>query len=210
MLAGFAIAWLYYIQRRGCRPRPPAHSGRSTCSSRISGISTNSTTRFSCGPPSRIGRFLWKDGDGAIIDGTIDGTAARRHASDAVASSSCRPGYVYHYAFAMLVGVAALLTWLTSGAGLPAGPRHEQPPFGRHVPAARRRAADCASEPRSASGTRAGSRSGRRSSRSQLSLLIWANFDKTRPASSSSKSTPGSGRSNTKWASTASRCCSSS
>ncbi len=65
----------------------------------------------------RLGRFLWKTGDGKIIDGFgPDGVTSvvlnvtRR----AVAMQS---GYLYHYAFAMLVGVAALITYLMFAGG---------------------------------------------------------------------------------------------
>jgi NADH-quinone oxidoreductase subunit L len=63
-------------------------------------------------PACAIGRFLWKGGDGAVIDGALAGTAAGvgRVTARVV---RLQTGYLYHYAFAMLVGVAALLTWLT-------------------------------------------------------------------------------------------------
>ena len=59
-----------------------------------------------------IGRMLWKGGDGAIIDGTIDGTAATvgRATGRVVKLQS---GYVYHYAFTMIIGVFVLMTlWI--------------------------------------------------------------------------------------------------
>jgi NADH-quinone oxidoreductase subunit L len=58
-----------------------------------------------------LGEGLWKTGDGKIIDGLgPDGVAAatRELASEA---SRLQTGYVYHYAFAMLIGVVALVTW---------------------------------------------------------------------------------------------------
>ena len=53
----------------------------------------------------------WQGGDGAVIDGAIDGTAAGvgRITGRVV---RLQTGYMYHYAFAMLIGVAGLLTWL--------------------------------------------------------------------------------------------------
>ena len=53
-----------------------------------------------------IGRFLWKGGDGAVIDGAIDGTAATvgRITGRVV---KLQTGYVYNYAFAMLIGFGA-------------------------------------------------------------------------------------------------------
>jgi NADH-quinone oxidoreductase subunit L len=68
-------------------------------------------------PAFAIGRFLWKRGDMGIIDGTIDGTAS------SVLWSTGRivrlqTGYVYHYAFAMLIGVAAFLTYFMFAGGV--------------------------------------------------------------------------------------------
>jgi NADH-quinone oxidoreductase subunit L len=58
-----------------------------------------------------LGDGLWKTGDGVIIDGLgPDGISAatRELAREA---SRLQTGYVYHYAFAMLIGVVALITW---------------------------------------------------------------------------------------------------
>ncbi|MBI5165085.1 MAG: NADH-quinone oxidoreductase subunit L [Magnetospirillum sp.] len=62
-------------------------------------------------PAFRLGRGLWKGGDGALIDGVgPDGVAA---ATRVIAARVARAqsGYLYHYAFAMLIGVAAFVTW---------------------------------------------------------------------------------------------------
>ncbi len=62
-----------------------------------------------------LGYFLWKKGDGWLIDGFgPDGIAAR--VQDITRRTvRLQTGYVYHYAFAMLLGVAALLTWMMLG-----------------------------------------------------------------------------------------------
>ena len=62
-------------------------------------------------PAMCLGRMLWKIGDGKIIDGLgPDGIAAR--VLDVTRGAvRLQTGYVYHYAFAMLVGAAALVTW---------------------------------------------------------------------------------------------------
>ena len=59
----------------------------------------------------RLGRILWKWGDGAIIDGLgPDGVSARiLDATRGVVR--LQSGYIYHYAFAMLMGAALLVTW---------------------------------------------------------------------------------------------------
>ena len=70
-------------------------------------------------PAFRLGRFLWKVGDGTVIDGIgPDGIAARVLE---VTRSVVRvqTGYVYHYAFAMLIGVALLITYFMFASGAP-------------------------------------------------------------------------------------------
>ena len=62
-------------------------------------------------PAFYLARGLWLDGDGAIIDGIgPDGIAAAAR-NIAGRASRLQSGYLYHYAFAMLVGVVALVTW---------------------------------------------------------------------------------------------------
>ena len=68
-------------------------------------------------PAVRCGMLLWTRGDKGVIDHYgPDGLSA------AVARLSGRlvqlqTGYVYHYAFAMMIGVVVLLTWYFSGFG---------------------------------------------------------------------------------------------
>jgi NADH-quinone oxidoreductase subunit L len=66
-------------------------------------------------PAKALGRFFWKQGDGAIIDGFgPDGIAARVvYITGRV--GQIQTGYVYHYAFAMLIGVAGFITWTMLG-----------------------------------------------------------------------------------------------
>lgn len=68
-------------------------------------------------PTMWLGRVLWKIGDGRIIDGLgPDGVSAR--VLDVTRNVvRLQTGYLYHYAFAMLIGVAGLITWFTFGAG---------------------------------------------------------------------------------------------
>jgi NADH-quinone oxidoreductase subunit L len=68
-------------------------------------------------PAKRLGYFLWKDGDGRVIDGFgPDGISA---AVQGLTRRVVRlqSGYIYHYAFAMLIGVAALASWFIAGGG---------------------------------------------------------------------------------------------
>jgi len=66
-------------------------------------------------PAFYLGRSLWKAGDGLLIDGVgPDGIAAAVRII-ARRASAVQSGYLYHYAFAMLLGVAALITWFLAG-----------------------------------------------------------------------------------------------
>ena len=68
-------------------------------------------------PAFWIGRLFWKGGDGRIIDGLgPDGVSAR--VIDAAGRVvKLQTGFLYHYAFAMMIGVAAFITWFLLGGG---------------------------------------------------------------------------------------------
>ncbi|HTO65185.1 MAG TPA: NADH-quinone oxidoreductase subunit L [Bradyrhizobium sp.] len=68
-------------------------------------------------PAKWLGYTLWKKGDGFIIDGFgPDGVSAR--VLDVTRNVvKIQTGYLYHYAFAMLIGVAGLITWFMFGFG---------------------------------------------------------------------------------------------
>ena len=90
-------------------------------------------------PALWIGRVFWKGGDGYVIDGFgPDGISAR--VLDVTRNVvRLQSGYLYHYAFAMLIGAAAFITWFMFSGGertdgdLARAVRH-------HLPAAHRRA----------------------------------------------------------------------
>ena len=64
-------------------------------------------------PASRIGRGLWKTGDGTIIDGLGPNGMAATARLISLRTSLLQSGYVYHYAFVMVIGVVALVAWLS-------------------------------------------------------------------------------------------------
>jgi NADH-quinone oxidoreductase subunit L len=67
-------------------------------------------------PAKKLGRILWKVGDGLIIDGIGPDGVAARVLDGTRAAVKLQSGYVYHYAFVMLVGVAAIVTWFLFSA----------------------------------------------------------------------------------------------
>ena len=69
-------------------------------------------------PALWLGNALWKGFDDWLVDKTVTeglGTRVRDVTNRVVKLQS---GYLYHYAFAMLIGIAALLTWALTAGGL--------------------------------------------------------------------------------------------
>jgi NADH-quinone oxidoreductase subunit L len=111
MVLGFLVAWQFYIRK----PEMPVELARQHVP----------LYRFLLNkwyfdelyelllvrPTLWLGRLLWKGGDGWLIDGFgPDGVSAR--VLDVTRNVvRLQTGYLYHYAFAMLIGVAALITW---------------------------------------------------------------------------------------------------
>ncbi len=69
-------------------------------------------------PAMSIGRFFWKKGDGLTIDGLGPDGISARVLEVTGRATRLQTGYLYHYAFAMLIGVAALVTWMMIGSSL--------------------------------------------------------------------------------------------
>ncbi|MCC6196160.1 MAG: NADH-quinone oxidoreductase subunit L [Burkholderiales bacterium] len=65
---------------------------------------------FVAGGARRIGNLFSDVGDGKIIEGIVNGSA-RMVAWWGTALRQLQSGYVYHYAFTMIIGLFALLTW---------------------------------------------------------------------------------------------------
>jgi NADH-quinone oxidoreductase subunit L len=68
-------------------------------------------------PAKAIGRFLWKRGDGSVIDGFLNGVAMGLVPLLTRFAGRVQSGYLFHYAFAMLLGISALITWLAVTGG---------------------------------------------------------------------------------------------
>jgi NADH-quinone oxidoreductase subunit L len=69
-------------------------------------------------PALWLGRLLWKRGDGWLIDGFGPDGVSKWVLNVTSNVVLLQTGYLYHYAFAMLIGVAGLITWfMFAGAG---------------------------------------------------------------------------------------------
>jgi NADH-quinone oxidoreductase subunit L len=110
MLGGFALSYLFYI----AAPSLPAATARAF---RPVYLFLLNKWYFDelydwlfVRPAFWIGRLLWKRGDGTIIDGLGPDGIANRVLWTTGRVVKLQTGYVYHYAFAMLIGVALIVT----------------------------------------------------------------------------------------------------
>ena len=62
-----------------------------------------------------IGRLFWKGGDVGIIDRFGPDGLSARVVGVSRQAVKFQTGYVYHYAFVMLIGVTVLITWYLVG-----------------------------------------------------------------------------------------------
>ncbi|MFC5504713.1 MULTISPECIES: NADH-quinone oxidoreductase subunit L [Hyphomicrobiales] len=117
MLIGLALAWYMYVRR-------PDVPGKLAAANPVLYRFLLNKWYFDeiydflfVKPAMWIGKFLWKKGDGFVIDGMgPDGISARVvDVTNRVVR--LQTGYLYHYAFAMLMGVAGLVTWYLVARG---------------------------------------------------------------------------------------------
>ncbi|MBX5163260.1 MULTISPECIES: NADH-quinone oxidoreductase subunit L [unclassified Rhizobium] len=116
MLLGFVLAWYMYI-RSPQTPRTLARQHRILYQFLLNKWYFDELYDFLFVRTAKaLGRFLWKKGDVGVIDTYgPNGVAARVVAvTDRVVR--LQTGYLYHYAFAMLIGIAALVTWMMLGS----------------------------------------------------------------------------------------------
>jgi NADH-quinone oxidoreductase subunit L len=115
MAIGFVIAWEFYI-RRPELPVELARQQQPLYKFLLNKWYFDELYDFLIVRPTLwLGRVLWKFGDGWVIDGLgPDGISAR--VLDVTRGAvRLQTGYLYHYAFAMLIGVAAFITWFMFG-----------------------------------------------------------------------------------------------
>jgi len=119
-LIGFAIAYYYYVLHPNLPPRMAKRGGIVYTFLYNKWYFDELYDVLFVRPAFWIGRLFWRGGDERVIDGIgPDGIAAR--VLDATREAiRLQSGYVYHYAFAMLVGVVVLATWfiLTTTGGV--------------------------------------------------------------------------------------------
>ena len=117
MLIGWGVAWLFYVGRPGLPVELAQQHGVLYRFLLNKWYFDEIYDAIIVRPTLWLGRLLWKGGDGWLIDGFgPDGVSAR--VLDVTRNVvRLQTGYMYHYAFAMLIGVAAFITWFMFAGG---------------------------------------------------------------------------------------------
>ncbi|MFT6223250.1 MAG: NADH-quinone oxidoreductase subunit L [Paracoccaceae bacterium] len=117
MLMGFGLAWLMYIKRPDL-PARLAEQHRPVYLFLLNKWYFDELyTAVFVKPLKAVGNFLWKKGDGTVIDGGINGLALGIIPFFTRLAGRAQSGYLFHYAFAMVMGLVALVTWATITGG---------------------------------------------------------------------------------------------
>ncbi|MBB3964053.1 NADH-quinone oxidoreductase subunit L [Rhizobium metallidurans] len=118
MVTGFVIAWYMYIKSPST-PAVLARQHRVLYQFLLNKWYFDELYDFLFVRSAKaLGRFLWKKGDVGVIDNYGPNGIAARVVDVTNRVVRLQSGYLYHYAFAMLIGVAALVTWMMLGSAL--------------------------------------------------------------------------------------------
>jgi NADH-quinone oxidoreductase subunit L len=110
--AGVLAAWYLYLKRPQLAAQVRERAGV------LYTLLTNKyyfdafNERFIAGGSRALGRLLWRGGDVALIDGAAVNGSARLVGWVANVLRGVQTGFLYHYAFATIIGLSALLAWL--------------------------------------------------------------------------------------------------
>ena len=117
MLAGFGLAYQMYI-RRPDLPAKLAEQQAPLYQFLLNKWYFDEIFNFIFVKPAiALGRILWKQGDTNTIDGGINGVAMGIIPFFTRLAGRAQSGYIFSYAFAMVLGIAVLLTWVTLFGG---------------------------------------------------------------------------------------------
>ena len=112
MLAGIAVAWFLYIKR------PDLPERLATRFAWLYRLLVNKyyfdwfNENVVASGVREFGTGLWKRGDETVIDGWLVNGSARAIGALSAIVRHVQSGYLYHYAFAMIIGLSLLLGWL--------------------------------------------------------------------------------------------------
>lgn len=117
MLGGLGVAWWFYI----AQPELPRQ-----LAARHKGLHAFLLNKWYFDelydaifvrPAKWLGTVLWKRGDGATVDGLINGIAMGAVPWLTRLAGRMQSGFLFHYAFVMLIGVSLIITWFAVVGG---------------------------------------------------------------------------------------------
>jgi NADH-quinone oxidoreductase subunit L len=112
-MAGLVTAWFFYMKR----PDIPAMIKDKlavvyTILDRKYGFDEFNDTFFAGGSRG-LGRLLWNFGDMKLIDGLVVNGSAKGIGWISARVRHAQTGFLYHYAFVMIIGLIGMLAWLS-------------------------------------------------------------------------------------------------
>ncbi|MQY41106.1 NADH-quinone oxidoreductase subunit L [Epibacterium sp. SM1969] len=117
MLLGFALSYLFYIVKPDLPKRLAEQQKPLYLFLKNKWYFDELYTAVFVKPALALGRFLWKRGDGGTIDGFLNGLSMGVIPFFTRLAGRAQSGYIFTYAFWMVLGIAALVTWMSIGGG---------------------------------------------------------------------------------------------
>ncbi|WP_417270320.1 NADH-quinone oxidoreductase subunit L [Celeribacter sp.] len=117
MVIGFIAAWMFYIKDTRLPKRLAASQPVLYDFLLNKWYFDELYDRIFVRPALALGRFFWKRGDQGTIDGTINGVALGIVPFFTRLAGRAQSGYLFTYAFAMVLGIVILITWMSIGGG---------------------------------------------------------------------------------------------
>ena len=117
MVVGFVTAWVFYIKNTELPKKLAAQQNHLYQFLLNKWYFDEMYDIIFVRPAMWLGTVLWKKGDGSIIDGALNGLAMTIVPWFTRLAGRAQSGYLFHYAFAMFVGLAAIITWFAIGGG---------------------------------------------------------------------------------------------
>ncbi len=112
-VSGVVLSWFFYLKRPEIPAAIKAASGPLHTLLENKYYFDKFNERVLAGGAKLLGRGLWRGGDAGVIDGLIVGGAVRLVSGVSMLVRFFQSGHIYHYAFTMIFGVCALLSfWL--------------------------------------------------------------------------------------------------
>ena len=117
-LLGFAVSWFFYMANPGLPARIAARGGPLHSFLYNKWYFDELYNAVFVKGTRALGDLFWKGGDRTLIDGFGPNGVAASALAGAKRIARMQSGYVYHYAFFMLIGVLGLALWVIARAGV--------------------------------------------------------------------------------------------